>query len=353
MSRLVIDGREIGIGQPCFIIAEAGVNHNGQLKLAHDLVDAAANAGADAVKFQTWITEKVVKPGARKAHYQQVQCPDESDQFALIKPLELRFEWHGELKQHAEERGLVFLSTADEIESARFLCTLGVPAVKIGSAELTNLPFLRQLGGLGKPLILSTGMGTLEDVRRAVEAIHSRATVPLALLHCVSAYPAPEEEMNLRCLTTLRREFDVPVGLSDHTMNSLAATAAVGLGMDILEKHITLDHALPGPDHSASSEPDEFAELVRTVRKVESMLGTGVKAPASSEMGTRAAVLRTLLYARDFPAGHMLVDEDMESLRCGLHGLPPEAATCLTGKVLRRAVQAGSPVGDNDLRLVG
>ena len=312
-------------------------------------MDAAANAGADAVKFQTWITALVCSPGAKKATYQEMHCPDEADQFTMLKKLELPYDWHRELQQHARDRGIIFLSTPDDIQSARFLCELGVPAIKVGSAELTNLLYLRQLAALGKPLILSTGMGTLDEVRCAVEAIHSRATVPLALLHCVSAYPAPEDEMNLRCLTTLRREFDVPVGLSDHTMSSLAATVAVGLGMDLLEKHITLDHALPGPDHLASCEPDEFAEMVRIVRKAEATLGTGVKALASSELGTRSAVLRTLLYARDFSMGHVLADEDLESLRCGLAGLPPEAATRLTGKVLRHAVQAGTPVGESDL----
>lgn len=344
-----IAGRKIGPGHPCFIIAEAGVNHNGNLQMAHDLVDDAAAAGADAVKFQTWITEKVCKPGTRRAEYQESGCPDEADQFAMLKQLELPYAWHGELKMHAERLGIIFLSTPDEIQSARFLCDLGIPAIKIGSGELTNLPFLRELAELGKPLILSTGMGSLGNVRAAVDAIQSARPIPLALLHCVSAYPAPEAEMNLRAIATLRAEFGVPVGLSDHTTTSLAATIATGLGMDILEKHLTLSHKLDGPDHAASAEPVEFAELVRTVRKADLMLGSGVKVPTASEISTRQAVQRTLLYARDLPAGHILATEDMESLRCGLEGLPPDAAKRIAGRALHKAVRAGTAVVESDL----
>jgi N,N'-diacetyllegionaminate synthase len=349
MDSFEISGRRIGPGQPCFIIAEAGVNHNGNLQMAHDLVDAAVITGADAVKFQTWITDKLCKPGAKKATYQETGCPEETDQFTMLKRLELPYEWHGELKKHAEEREIIFLSTPDEIQSARFLCELGVPAIKIGSGELTNLIFLRQLASLGKPLILSTGMSNLDDVCQAWTAIQSVSQIPIALLHCVSAYPAPEHEMNLRCIATLRQEFGVPVGLSDHTLGNLAATIGVSLGMEILEKHITLDHKLNGPDHAASAEPDEFAELVRIVRKAETMLGSGIKVPATSEIGTRQALQRTLLYARDLPAGHVLTAEDMESLRCGLEGLPPDAVLTLNGRTLRHAIRAGAAVVESDL----
>jgi N-acetylneuraminate synthase/N,N'-diacetyllegionaminate synthase len=350
MKQFKIGDRKIGSGAPCFIIAEAGVNHDGSLDQALALVDAAAKAGADAVKFQTWITEKVCKPGARKADYQQTQCPDAADQFAMLKRLELPYAWHGELKKRAGEKGIIFLSTPDEIQSARFLCELGVPVIKIGSGELTNLPFLRQLAALRRPLILSTGMGNLDDVQLALTAIQSVAQVPLALLHCVSAYPAPDDEMNLRCITTLRRTFEMPVGLSDHTTGHLAAALAAGLGMDILEKHLTLNRKLSGPDHAASADPGEFAELVQVVRKAEKMLGTGVKALAASEISTRQAVQRTLLYARDLPAGHVLAAGDMESLRCGVQGLPPDAATRIIGRTLQKAIQSGAAVVESDLQ---
>ena len=339
---------EIGKDRPCFIIAEAGVNHNGKLNAAHELIDAAAAAGADAIKFQTWITERICAKGAKKAEYQEAQCPDESDQFAMLKKLELPYDWHAELQQHANEKNLIFLSTPDEIQSAIFLCKLGIPAIKIGSAELTNYPFLRQLAHLGKPLILSTGMGTLGEIRSALAVIRSVAELPLALLHCISAYPAPEDEMNLRCLATLRQEFGYPVGLSDHTMGSTTPIVAVGVGIDILEKHLTLDKSAAGPDHSASANPTEFADLVCAVRKAEKMLGDGVKALAASEVNTRFAVRRTLVYACDLPAGHALRLEDIEALRSGISGLGPEDAQNLERKHLRCAVHAGSPVSEMD-----
>jgi N-acetylneuraminate synthase/N,N'-diacetyllegionaminate synthase len=348
MMEFRLGERKLGPGHPCFIIAEAGVNHNGSRQTAHDLVDAAASAGADAVKFQTWITERICAQGAKKAAYQDAQCPEEADQFTMLKKLELPYEWHPELQKRASEKGLMFLSTPDEIQSAKFLCELGVPAIKIGSAELTNHLYLRQLASLGKPLILSTGMGTLEEVRAAVAVIRSVGQVPVAMLHCVSAYPAPDEEMNLRCLVSLRQAFKTPIGLSDHTPGSVAAIVAVGVGMDILEKHLTLDKRAAGPDHSASADPTEFAELVRTVRKAERMLGDGIKAPAASEAGTRAAVRRTLLYTRDLASGHVLGFEDVEALRCGLCGLGPEDAPSLERQRLRRSVNAGSPVSRAD-----
>jgi N-acetylneuraminate synthase/N,N'-diacetyllegionaminate synthase len=220
--------------------------------------------------------------------------------------------------------------------------------MKVGSGDLSNLPYLRQVAALGKPIILSTGMGSTDDVRLALTAIQSTMSVPVVLLHCVSAYPAPESEMNLRCIVTLREEFGLPVGLSDHTKGSLAATVAVGLGMVMLEKHLTLDHTLKGPDHAASAEPAEFAELVRLVRRTQAMLGTGVKMPAACEVGTYAAVQRVLHYLADLPAGHVLRLEDMEALRCGLEGLSPEAATRLEGRMLRHAVRAGLLVKDED-----
>ena len=348
VSTFQIGRQIIGTGHPCFIIAEAGVNHNGNRQTAHDLIDAAASAGADAVKFQTWITERICARGAKKAAYQDVQCPEEADQFTMLKKLELPYEWHPDLQRHARDKGVAFLSTPDEIQSARFLCELGVPVIKIGSAELTNHLYLRQLASLGKPLILSTGMGTLDEIKAAVGVIHSVAQVPVALLHCISAYPAPEEEMNLRCLATLRQAFNTPVGLSDHTMGSVAAVVAVGAGMDILEKHLTLDKRAAGPDHSASADATEFAELVRTVRKAEGMLGDGVKKLAGSEVGTRAAVRRTLFYSRDLASGHALRLEDVEALRSGLSGLGPEDALSLERQRLRRSVNVGNPVSRAD-----
>ena len=314
--------RQVGPEQPCFIIAEAGVNHNGDLDLAHRLVDAAADMGADAVKFQTWITEKILKPGAKKADYQKLASPADEDQFAMAKRLELPYAWHPELKSRAEDRGLIFLSTPDEIDSAKFLCSLGVPALKVGSAELTNLPHLEQLARLDKPLVVSTGMASLEETARAVETIRAATTLPFALLHCVSAIragrrnepardydPSPDFRRAGRAFRPYRRMY--------------GRIAGRGVGMCIYEKHLTLDKTLPGPDHAASSDPAEFAEVVHAIRKAEVMLGSGEKVASPSEINTRQVVSRTLLYAASLPAGHRVAAADFEALRCGRRACPP------------------------------
>jgi N-acetylneuraminate synthase/N,N'-diacetyllegionaminate synthase len=345
-----IGARTLGGGAPCFVIAEAGVNHDGDVAAAHQLVDAAAEAGADAVKFQTWITEKLARPGARKAEYQDVNAPADTDQFTMLKRLELPWAVHAELQRHAHERGLVFLSTPDEIDSARFLAALPVPALKIGSAELSNIPYLRDLAALRTPILLSTGMGTMAEVARAVDVLTEGGTPALALLHCVSAYPAPEEEMNLAAMAAMRQAFGVPVGLSDHTTGTAAAVVGAGLGMALLEKHLTLDRARTGPDHAASADPATFREMVGLLRRAEALRGDGRKRPTPSEVPTAAAVRRTLLYARDLPAGHVLGPSDFEALRSGDPGLGPEGAERLGGRVLARAVRSGTAVADEHLQ---
>ncbi len=343
-----IANHRIGPSKPAFIIAEAGVNHNGDLNTAYELVDAAAYAGADAVKFQTWVTEKLCAPGAPKAPYQQEEVGIEEDQFTMLKRLELPYEWHSSLQQRAIERGLIFLSTPDEIDSARFLVGIGVPALKIGSGEVTNHLFLRQLSRLGRPVLLSTGMSTLEEVEGAIAVLRTDGPLALALLHCVSAYPAPDAAMNLRCLATLQAKFQVPVGLSDHSMGTAAALIAVGVGMSLLEKHLTLDKRAPGPDHAASATPDEFRHLVSAVRAAEEMLGTGTKVPAVCEIDTRAAVRRSLHYSLDLFSGHPIALEDMVALRSGVEGLAPQIALTLEGRHLKKAASAGHSVALSD-----
>ena len=265
-----IGERPVGVGHPCFVIAEAGVNHNGSLDMALKLVDAAVEAKADAVKFQTFRAERLLTPEAPKAAYQIENSDRTETQFEMLQRLELDEAAHRTLMDHCRRRGLAFLSSPFEQGSADFLETLGVPAFKIPSGEVTNLPFLCHVARKGIPLILSTGMATLEEVEVAVAAIRSSGCRQLVLLHCVSAYPASPSDANLRAMATLARTFGTPVGYSDHTLGIEVALAAVAMGAAVIEKHFTLDRTMPGPDHQASSEPGELALLVSGIRKVES-----------------------------------------------------------------------------------
>jgi len=246
---------------PCFVIAEAGVNHNGELSLAKDLIRAAHEAGADAVKFQTWVTEDIVTRDSASADYQQNNT-DEESQYQLLKNLELPRAAFVELKEYPEEVGILFLSTPDDSGSAEFLVELGMPLLKTGSGELTNLPFLGELAAYGLPMIVSTGMSTLEEVRVAVELIQKHNAEPLTLLHCVSNYPADPAECNLKAMDTMARELGVMVGYSDHTMGIAVPIGAVARGARVIEKHLTLDRGMEGPDHLCSADPDEFRVMM-------------------------------------------------------------------------------------------
>ena len=338
---IVDDGR-------CFIIAEAGVNHDGDVAEAHRLIDAAAEIGADAVKFQTWRTELICRPGAPKAEYQRKQDGAHDDQFAMLKRLELPDSAWSELSAHARERDILFLSTPDEIISARLLVTLGIPAIKIGSAELDNLPYLAQIGAFGLPVLLSTGMGTLPEIAAALAALRSQGNCPVALFHAVSAYPATLDDMNVRAIATLRSAFGVPVGLSDHCPGPEAALAAVGIGLPLWEKHLTRDRTRLGPDHAASLDPEEFARQIALVRGAQRALGDGRKEPRSHELATRAVVRKRLHAARDLAAGSTLDASALDALRaeCGL------AVSCfyaVVGRRLKRARAAGEAIDEADL----
>jgi N-acetylneuraminate synthase/N,N'-diacetyllegionaminate synthase len=334
----VVGGRVLGRG-PAFLIAEAGVNHNGDLDLARRLVDAAAAAGADAVKFQTFRTDALVSAAAPKARYQMETTGGAESQRAMLARLELSAEAHAGLRDHAARRGLVFFSTPFDEASADLLDGLGVELLKVPSGEVTNLPLLRHLAGKGRPILLSTGMSTLDEVATAVETIRAAGDPAVAILHCVSAYPAPVEDTNLRAMDTLRERFDCPVGLSDHTLGIEIALAAVARGAAVLEKHLTLDRALPGPDHRASLEPADFTALVRGVRAIERALGDGDKRPMPSELDTRAVARRSLVAARALPAGHRLTGADVAIKRPGT-GLAPADLDRVLGRTLARGVGA-------------
>lgn len=339
-----VAGRPVGQGAPCFVVAEAGVNHNGDVGLARQLVDAAADAGADAVKFQTWITDKVVDDSAPLAGYQAANLGSTTlTQRQMLERLELGHEDFEALKRHADERGIVFLSTPDEEDSADFLDSIGVPMFKIGSGELTNHPFLRHVARKGKPIALSTGMATLDEVGRAVDVVRSVAGAELVLLHCVSLYPTSPADANLRAMDTMRAAFGVPVGFSDHTLGRDVSVAAVALGACILEKHLTLDRGLEGPDHAASLEPTELAELVTAVRAVEAALGDGQKRPVAGELETMLVVRRRIIAGRPVRAGATLELDDVK-LRRASAGMQADRLDEVLGRRVLRDLATGEPI---------
>lgn len=324
------------------------MNHNGDLGLARELIDAAVGAKADAVKFQTWVTDLTVTGAAPAAAY-QLRRVGQTSQAEMLRALELPPEAFAGLKTYADAKGITFLSTPDDAPSARLLVDLGVPALKIGSAEVTNLGYLEYVGSLGKPVILSTGMADLDEVRRAVAALRRGGSAELALLHCVSAYPAPVEEANLAAMETLRSEFGCVVGFSDHTVGSVAAIAAVAMGAAIIEKHLTLDRTMAGPDHEASIEAPDFAELVRDLRRVQAARGTGEKKATRSEVPIRDVVRRVLVAARDLPAGHTLGRDDLLAKRAGA-GVSVSDLETVIGRRLAAAVRADEPLRRDALR---
>ena len=340
-STIKIGEREVGAGRPCFVIAEAGVNHNGSLPLARQLVDAAKQAGADAVKFQTFQAERVVSPFAAKAAYQVETTGDAENQLEMVKKLELPPQVFRELHAYCGQRGILFLSTPFDDESADLLDGLGMLAFKVPSGEITNLPFLDHLARKGKPLIVSTGMSDLEEVRAAVETLGRAGNRELVLLHCVSSYPTSLTSVNLRAMQTLRETFSVPVGFSDHTLGTTIPLAAAALGACVIEKHLTLDCSFPGPDHRASLEPAEFTAMVEGIRAVEAALGDGQKRRMPEEENTAEVARRSLVAACAIPAGTVLRTEHIAILRPGT-GLPPAMRSQLVGRRLRREVEAGT-----------
>ncbi len=343
-----IGGRPVGPGQPVFVVAEAGVNHNGDPDLALGLVDAAAQAGADAVKFQTFSAERLASTGAAKAAYQLETTDADESQLEMLRRLELSADAHAALAARAQERGLLFLSAPFDAESADLLERLGVPAFKLASPEVTNHPLLRHVARKGKPLLLSTGMSDLAEVEAAVAAIRDEGNDRIVLLHCVSAYPATVEESNLRAMATMRDALGLPVGFSDHTTGIEAALAAVALGACVLEKHFTLDRLLPGPDHRASLEPDELARLIASIRAVEASLGDGEKRPTAAEEPNRLLVRRSLAAGRDLEAGTVLAPELLTALRPAT-GISPADLRIVVGRRLRRPLRRGELLRLSDL----
>ena len=340
MKTFKIAGKLVGEGAPCFIIAEAGVNHNGDIKLARKLIDVAAKAGADAVKFQTFQAEELVTESAEKADYQKETTGSDESQFEMLKKLELSDRNYKELFTYYQKKGIIFLSTPFDQGSADFLDKLGLPALKIPSGEITNFPLLKHIAGKRKPVILSTGMSTLDEVGEAVEVLRKAGAAEIVLLHCVSCYPASIEDTNLRAMETLSRTFKLPVGLSDHTIGIHIPIAAVALGACIIEKHFTLDKNLPGPDHRASLEPDELREMVSAIRDIERAFGNGIKRPTAGEKETKKAARRSLVAEINIPAGSVITGDMLGIKRPGT-GLEPKLINLVIGKKAKKSIARG------------
>ena len=333
-----------GAGGRVFVVAEAGVNHNGDPALARRLVDAAAKSGADAVKFQTFRVDALLTRAAPKAGYQVETTGAGESQRDMLARLELATDVLTELKERAATRGIIFFSAPFDEESADVLDRLGVALFKVPSGEITNLPLLRHLASKGRPIVLSTGMSSLDEVDQAVAAIRAAGNPPLAVLHCLSAYPAPAAEVNLRAMDALAARYGCPVGFSDHTLGIEIAVAAVARGAAIIEKHLTLDKTLPGPDHRASLDPVEFAAMVRAIRAVESALGDGTKRPMPSELDTRRVARKSLVAARPLRAGARLGAGDVLIKRPGT-GISPADLDKAIGRALARDIAADEVIG--------
>jgi N,N'-diacetyllegionaminate synthase len=337
---ITIGDRIIGEGHPAFVIAEAGVNHNGQLAMALQLIEVAANAGADAVKFQTFHAEDLATTSADKAEYQKQTTGAGESQFEMVKRLELSSADFEQLKKRCDELGITFLSTPFDFQSIELLDQLDIPAFKISSGDLTNHPLLDAVGRIGKPVILSTGMSDLSEVAEAISVLRKSGTDKIVLLQCVTNYPADPSEVNLKAMKTMRDAFGVTAGYSDHTSGIDVALAAAALGASIIEKHFTLDRNLPGPDHRASLEPAELSAMIKGIRKVESALGNGVKSPSKSEAANALVARRSIVATRDISAGSVIARDALGLKRPGT-GLPPKMLEQVVGHTARVDLKAG------------
>ncbi len=325
-------------GDEVFIIAEAGVNHNGDKTIAYKLIDAAKDAGANAVKFQTFKAEKIISRHTNMATYQRENVGREESQLSMVKSLELSYDDFNELKAYCDEKGIIFLSSPFDEDSIDFLENL-VPYYKIPSGEIVNKPYLQRVASKHKPMIMSTGMATLSDVEKALGDIYSvDKDAEIYLLHCTTNYPTPYEEVNLKAMITLKEAFKLPVGYSDHTNGIEIPVAAVALGACIIEKHFTLDRNMQGPDHKASLEPDDFKSMVRAIRNVEDALGNGIKRPTKSEDEIKNVVRKKLVAVRDMKKGQIIELADVTLKRVNV-GLSADFLDIIIGKRLIKGIR--------------
>ena len=318
------------------IIAEAGVNHNGDLDTALKLCRAAKEAGADVIKFQTWITDNTITKNVAKAEYQKENTKNDDSQYEMLKKLELSQNDFRIIERYCDGIGIIFASTADDKESLDFLVKeLDIPFIKVGSGDIGNVSYLRYIGSKNKTVILSTGMSTLEDIRISIDALRQGGCKTIKLLHCTTNYPCPMEDVNLNAIDTLKKEFDLPVGYSDHTKGIEVAIAAVAKGARIIEKHFTLDKNMDGPDHLASTEPQEFKQMVDAIRNIEKALGTGVKVPSNSEIDISKVVFKRIVAAKDIKKGETITEEMIACKRNG-NGEPARNYDLVVGSVANK-----------------
>ncbi|MDP6781723.1 MAG: N-acetylneuraminate synthase family protein [Alphaproteobacteria bacterium] len=341
MDRIDIEGHEVGEGQPCFIIAEVGVNHNGDPELAMKMIKAAAEAGADCVKFQTFRAQEFVNDAEETYTYTSKGREVTESMLEMFQRLELKQEDFARLFEHTRELGLVPLSTPTDREAVDLLDELGAGAFKIGSDDLVYTPFLEYMAAKGKPVILSTGMAGMEDVERAVAAVRGAGNEQIVLLHCVSLYPTPDDQVNLHRIAALREKFGLAVGFSDHSSGITAALGAVALGGCMVEKHFTLDRNFPGPDHWFSADPAELKELVSALRRMEAHLGAGDATLGEGEQDMASLAHRSIVASADLPAGHCIGEGDLAFRRPGT-GLMPYEMDKIIGRRTREVVAAGT-----------
>ena len=305
-----------------FIIAEAGDNHNGNFELALRLVDQAVEAGADCVKFQTFVTEQVISKFAEKAEYQKENTGSEETQFEMVKKLELSFDQFREIQQYCKKRGILFLSTPFDLESIDFLQQIEIPFWKIPSGEITNLPYLEKIAATGKEIVLSTGMCTMEEIGQALRILRDRGAGKIILLHCNTEYPTPYCDVNLRAMNTLKERFGVEVGYSDHTRGIEVPIAAAACGAKVIEKHFTLDKNMEGPDHKASLEPKELKEMVQAIRNIEAAMGSKEKFPTDSERKNKEIARKSIVAGKNIKKGEVFTEENLAVKRPG-SGISP------------------------------
>ena len=299
------------------IIAEAGVNHNGDLNTALKLCDVAKECGADVVKFQTWITENIITKSVAKAEYQKENTNNDDSQYDMLKKLELSQDDFRKIKEYCDEIGITFASTADDRDSLDFLVNLGIPFIKVGSGDIGNVSYLRYIGSKCRPVILSTGMSTLEDINISLKALKDGGAKDITLLHCTTNYPCPFDSVNLNAMDTLKKEYDLKVGYSDHTQGIEVAIAAVAKGATVIEKHFTLDKNMDGPDHLASTEPDEFKKMVDSIRNIEKALGDGKKVPTNDEKNISKVVFKRIVAIKEIKKGEIISEDKIACKRNG------------------------------------